>query len=446
MGKGKRPIGLKTVFLRFLVVTGAAMAAAGVLWWLGIGILMNMGAVLPAYTAEKNVQTVLQTPEAGIPYYYKWAFFDADGELTARSADMSVQEAQTALQGRNAAHIPYTDYYASRVFEDGRMLILQYDYSVPYGSAWAQNHLPDFQISMFCLLILGWAGVAALFAHRYARLLEGDAQKLTEAVKAIEEERLDIPVAQNARVRELGGALAAIEHLRASLAQSLKKQWEMEQQRSREMAALAHDLKTPLTIIRGNAELLMEEEEMPEAQAIFRSAEHMYGYIERLRAMTMQEKAEDKKQKRDLAELSEDWKLMGQGLCAPKGLMFEAESAGGTCLVERERLSRAVFNLLDNAARLARSMVRLEVSRSDQEIRIAVEDDGPGFTKEALCRAGELFFTEEKERPRDGHSGLGLAFARQTAQQHGGYLVFENRKNGGASAIIVLPAAEKKRD
>lgn len=446
MGKGKRPIGLKTVFLRFLVVTGAAMAAAGVLWWLSIGILMNMGAVLPAHTAEKNVQTVLQASEMGIPYYYKWAYFDADGVLADHSQDMSVQEAQSALQGRNAAHIPYTDYYASRVFEDGSMLILQYDYSVPYGNAWAQSHLPDFQISMFCLLILSCAGIAALSAHRYARLLEGDAQKLTEAVQAIEAERLDMPLPQNARVRELGGALEAIEHLRESLAQSLKKQWAMEQQRSREMAALTHDLKTPLTIIRGNAELLMEESETPEAQAIFRSAEHMHVYMERLRAMTMQERAEDKKERLDLAVLSEDWKLMGQGLCVPKGLTFEAETAGGSCFAERETLSRAVFNLLDNAARMAKSRVKLDVSRSAQEIRIAVEDDGPGFTDEALRRAGELFFTEEKERPQDGHCGLGLAFARQTAQQLGGRLVFENRKDGGASAVMILSADEKKHD
>ena len=140
-----------------------------------------------------------------------------------------------------------------------------------------------------------------------------------------------------ARVRELEIHLAAMDKLRASLAQSLKDQWAMEQQRRLELAALTHDLKTPLTVISGNAELLEEDALNPTqkemVETILRSAVRVQEYLVQLRAMTDPEgMVEQQKEQVSLEHLAEGWKRTGQSLCGAKQVEFICSSAPSVSL------------------------------------------------------------------------------------------------------------------
>ena len=128
-----------------------------------------------------------------------------------------------------------------------------------HGNAVLQQYLPDFQTCATIILLLSWLAAGAISTHHFAGLLRRDAALLTGATETIAQQRLDTPLSGKARVREFGETLTAMEQMRLSLAQSLERQWAMEQQRRLELAALTHDLKTPLTVISGNAELLAED-------------------------------------------------------------------------------------------------------------------------------------------------------------------------------------------
>ena len=129
-----------------------------------------------------------------------------------------------------------------------------------HGNAVLQQYLPDFQTCATIILLLSWLAAGAISTHHFAGLLRRDAALLTGATETIaQQQRLDTPLTGKARVREFGETLSAMEQMRLSLAQSLERQWAMEQQRRLELAALTHDLKTPLTVISGNAELLAED-------------------------------------------------------------------------------------------------------------------------------------------------------------------------------------------
>ena len=93
-----------------------------------------------------------------------------------------------------------------------------------------------------------------------------------------------------------------------------------------------------------------------------------------------------------------------------------------------------------NAARFAPQggHIALDVSVRENVLMITVCDDGPGFGAEALAHAGRLFYTHETERPQGGHSGLGLAYAKGVAQEHGGELTAEN---GPCGACVRLTLA-----
>ena len=125
--------------------------------------------------------------------------------------------------------------------------------------------------------------VALWRTHHYTKVLRRDAQAITLACNGVAQQTLDTPFPAQAQVRELQAALTALDALRRELAASLQDQWAGEQQKQALLAALAHDLKTPLTIISGNAELL-DEDNLPPAQqacvqAILRGARSAEDYV-----------------------------------------------------------------------------------------------------------------------------------------------------------------------
>lgn len=99
-----------------------------------------------------------------------------------------------------------------------------------------------------------------------------------------------------------------------------------------------------------------------------------------------------------------------------------------------------MLNLLDNAARFTPEggAVRLSAYVEEAVLTVAVEDTGPGFSPEALARAGRGLYTGDASRPQDGHMGMGLTFARQVARRHGGTLTLSNTSRG-ARAALTLP-------
>ena len=445
------PAGLTALFWRYLLTTGAAILALAVLWWLGLSVLMQMKFVYPAGTAADGVGELAYELEAGaitpeeIPYYYRWAVFDRSHKLMdpGNMNRLQLSYAASALAGDSIRHgIFYAQYHQMVELPAGEICVVQYDYSMPYGLESLQTHLPEFQTCAIVVLLGSWLLTGILLTKHFAGLLRRDAALLTAAAQTIARQRLDTPLEGRARVREFGQTLAAMEQLRVSLAQSLESQWAMEQQRQLELAALTHDLKTPLTVISGNAELLQEDHLEPAQQemvdAILRSAVRLQEYAAQLRAITLPEAAPEAKETVALAALAEGWKGIGQSLCAAKQISFVCGPAPAVqAEVYRASLDRAVSNLLDNAVRYTPpgGQVTLAVSADKDSVVIAVEDTGPGFSAEALAKGGEAFFTSDAARPREGHLGLGLFLVRQTARRHGGALDLSNTGRGAKAAL-----------
>ena len=353
------------MFWRYLLTTGAVILALAVLWWLGMSILIQMQFVYPASTAADGVDDLVYELEAGaitpeeIPYYYRWAVFDRSRQVMdpGNMNRRQLSYAESALAGDSIRHgIFYAQYHRMVELPTGETCVVQYDYSMPYGLESLQTHLPEFQTCAILVLLGSWLLTGILLTKHFAGLLRRDAALLTTAAQTIARQRLDTPLEGRARVREFGQTLTAMEQLRVSLAQSLESQWAMEQQRQLELAALTHDLKTPLTVISGNAELLQEDQLEPAQQemvdAILRSAVRLQEYTAQLRAMTLPDAAPEAKESVTLDALAESWKEIGQSLCAGKQIDFVCDPVPAVeAEVYRASLDRAVSNLLDNAAR-----------------------------------------------------------------------------------------------
>jgi signal transduction histidine kinase len=105
------------------------------------------------------------------------------------------------------------------------------------------------------------------------------------------------------------------------------------------------------------------------------------------------------------------------------------------------KLHDVLRNLVENAVHYApeRAAIRLDATREDGSVSIAVSDSGPGIPPDDLSRVFERFYRVDKSRSRPGGTGLGLAIVKHLVELHGGQASAENRPEGGARFVITLP-------
>lgn len=210
------------------------------------------------------------------------------------------------------------------------------------------------------------------------------------------------------------------------------------QNRTHMLAAISHDLRTPITRLKLRAEFVDDAEQREKMLADLDEMEAMIAAtLQFARDDVMGEPA----QALDLAQLVRDCAEDGGVTCLlPDSLPFTGRPVG---------LKRLVNNLLGNAKRYA-DTVEIELSVADDptngsdagEVILSVRDDGPGIPEEMLARVFDPFVRVEGSRSREtGGVGLGLAAVKTIAQAHGGEVLLLNRESGGLEARVILPRA-----
>lgn len=442
---------LRSVLLRYLLLCGGGCALILVLWWVIFMQLINIGFLLPAVASAQACADARETVASmtadtfdslQISDLCRWAVVQNDTVLQTNMDDRHLKIALNAFHGGSGN----PGYQYDVKMADGSFCLLQYDYATPYADPALRDTLPDFQtcyILLLAVLILVWLGWQT---HCTVRVFAAETACLHRAVDAIaaqQPERID---ADGARLREFSATLHAMQTMGRKLTDSLQSQWRMEQQRAEQIAALTHDLKTPLSIIQGNADLLAEDalsaDQQTQVEAILRGTDRAQQYLAALRTACAPPATEETFPSHTLvSELAET----ARALCAPAGvqLILNEQWQGTLCAAQCDLL-RAAENLLDNAVRYTPrgGTVTLLVTKEKQDFILRVTDTGPGFTPEALAKAGEMLYTDAA-RSDAAHQGLGLYFARKVAQSHGGVLVLSNLPAAhGACAELRLPICE----
>ena len=214
---------------------------------------------------------------------------------------------------------------------------------------------------------------------------------------------------------------------------------------------MTHELKTPVSTISLAAQML-KDSDITKSPDVFK---HISGVIndetkrlgflvEKVLQMSLfeRQKAALKLKEVDandlLASVANTFALKVEKYDGTIDIDLQAEDSD--IYVDEMHITNVLFNLLDNAARFTPEggAVRLSAYVEEAVLTVAVEDSGPGFSPEALARAGRGFYTGDASRPREGHMGMGLTFARQTARRHGGTLELSNTGRG-ARAALTLP-------
>ena len=203
--------------------------------------------------------------------------------------------------------------------------------------------------------------------------------------------------------------------------------------RTRLLASISHDLRTPITAMRLRVELLEDDEVKAK---LIDGLDEMQRMSEAALAFAKEEAAEGPTRAVDLAALTgsviEDFADMGHDVAEVNSVRMVLEC-------RPDAVKRALRNLVENAVRYG-GRARVSLRQQDQEAVIWIDDDGPGLPEAQIEAMFEPFARLESSRSREtGGAGLGLSIARSIARAHGGEVRLTNRLEGGLRAEMALP-------
>jgi signal transduction histidine kinase len=289
---------------------------------------------------------------------------------------------------------------------------------------------------------LGAALIALPLGLLLARTLTRPLRELTAASRAMAQGDLE----QSVTVRsqdELGELALAFNQMSAELARA-------NQARRQMTADIAHDLRTPLTVIKGYAEALRDEDIPPTTttfDTIYREAEHLSHLIEDLRTLSLVDAGEltlncRPASPRDLLERTAAAYLpQAQGL----GIALHVDPAPGLppVHVDPERLAQVLGNLIGNALRHTPGGGRITLAARQHAgaIHLTVQDTGTGIAPADLPHVFDRFYRGDAARETDeGESGLGLAIAKSLVEAQGGTISVSSTRGEGTTFVIALPS------
>ncbi len=250
-------------------------------------------------------------------------------------------------------------------------------------------------------------------------------QQLAQAADSLGQD-LDAPPLSEVGSTEMRTAAQAFNRMRDKIRRLIDE-------RSRALAAVSHDLRTPLTRLRLRSELIDDERLRNQmSDDIDAMAQMIDATLDYLRGLRENEAVRPIDINALLGSLAEDSAALGRHIHVEGKAL--ASYPG-----RLSALRRAIQNLIDNAFKYGRSP-RIRIEDAPHTLRLIVEDDGPGIPPEALARVTEPYYRPDAARASDtGGVGLGLSIVNDVALLHGGELRLANRPQGGLEATLALP-------
>ncbi|MBN1316499.1 MAG: HAMP domain-containing protein [Anaerolineales bacterium] len=290
--------------------------------------------------------------------------------------------------------------------------------------------------------------IALLLGTLLARTITRPMRELTRATRAMAQGELEQCVSIRSQ-DEMGELASSFNQMSADLARANRLRREM-------TADIAHDLRSPLAVIRGYAEALRDGDLPPTQetfQVIYQEVEQLNRLVDDLRTLSLADAGElalnrVAVQPRYLLERAASAHTPRANQSGIK-LQVEEEENVSQVLVDPERIAQVLDNLVTNAIRYTggKGCITLSAGQHDHSVYLSVQDTGPGITPEDIPRVFDRFYRGDSARQTDeGESGLGLAIAKSLVELHGGTISVQSNPGEGTTFTILLPSIPSELD
>ena len=411
----KKTTSLKASFWKFLCMLLIGLIGAVAIPFSLILAGTSTGLITYADYSERSTKNlapvIAATPDLAdvqLPMGCKYLVLDKNYQVTETTlkGDDLDRAMEYAISGKRNTNLNKQYLFVTR---ENEYVVLQYYIGSQFTNEWLYDHFPSPEILLYIFIAINCIAVCVILTAKFAKNMRTQLSPLFEATRQVAEQNLDFEV----------------------------------------IAALAHDLKTPLTVIQGNIDLIneteLDDEQRLYAGYITESSEQIGSYIKALIDISRTIAGYQLHlEKFDIADYMGQIKAQASSLCLTKGICLQLETGAnlGTLKADKLLLERAIMNVISNALDHSppQGTIYVTVQKTDCFLHISITDEGGGFTPEALHHAQEQFFMGDKSRTSNMHFGRGLYITSSIIKQHGGQLVLSNsKKTGGAQVTIKIP-------
>ena len=417
-----------------------------VLFYVGLNVLLNTGVVYPANYADiqsGKVETGFQTEDwtpAEIPYYYDFLYLK-DGKIIENTIDKKYDDlVQEAIKNGKSTS---DEVIGSNIFKayamGNRQLVIRYRVNVIFTNKKLYKLFENFECGYIVLILIIWFLGFALFLIRSSNILKREIHKIAMANDNISRMDLDYE-REYSKYKEIDGVLVSIDVLAKNLKKSLGEQWDMQVKQKELVEQLTHDIRTPITLIKGNLELLKEENPGLSSDRfadISNGIDRLEKYIDKLKKFSYTMEG-----KKDVVsnEVILYWIEIMSGICRLNGLNLEViKSDCSNIKLDKEEVAAALQNIVTNAVEYSKkgSKITVEFKDESEEFILTVRDEGTGFDKDLLPLLTEKFISG-KVKDKSYKHGLGLWVVKNIVVANNGNLYLKNYTGVTAGAEVKM--------
>lgn len=450
----KKTTSLKASFWKFLCMLLIGLIGAVAIPFSLILAGTSTGLITYADYSERCTKdlapVIAATPDLAdvqLPMGCEYLVLDKNYQVTETTleGDDLDRAMEYAISGKINSNLNKQYLFVTRKNE---YVVLQYYIGSQFTNEWLYEHFPSPEILLYIFIAINCIAVCVILTAKFAKNMRTQLSPLFEATAEVSKQNLDFEVG-HAKIKEFEDVLASFSDMKDNLKISLERQWKTEQTQKEQIAALAHDLKTPLTVIQGNADLLTEtnldDEQRLYAGYVVESSGQMQSYIQTLidisrAAVGYQLHIESI----DLPAFMQHLFGYMESLCRTKEIRLQMNTVSLPQMLKFDRvlIERAIMNVISNGLDYSPQggTLYVDVQSNNGFVEISVTDEGTGFSKEALCHAQERFYMSDQSRNSKLHFGMGLYITNSIMEQHNGQLILENSKEtGGAKVTMKLP-------
>jgi signal transduction histidine kinase len=331
--------------------------------------------------------------------------------------------------------------------EDGQVIGILVPVRVPFeGNQRELEFINRTNLTLLYSALIGTV-IALLLGIFLSRTLTRPIRELTIATHAISEGDLtqQVPIRSKDELGELG---KAFNKMSTELSRSVNARKQM-------TADIAHELRTPLSLILGHAEAVHDGVLPPTKEnfeIIREEAERLEHLVDDLRTLSLADAGELSitTQSTEAGQLLQEVSSLYRIRAKKKNIKLDLDVASPLPALEVDpgRMTQVITNILDNALRHTPENGRISLSakKIKDQVELAIQDSGPGLSPEDISRIFERFYRADAARQReDGGSGLGLAIAKSIVMAHNGQLSAESETGKGLKIKIALPISSTQR-
>lgn len=297
---------------------------------------------------------------------------------------------------------------------------------------------------VWCPFFYSFAGMIFTIFLFYRKRLERPLSILEESVEKIRKDDLDFHVFYESR-DELGRLCDSVEAMRLELISGKEEMWRLIERQKELNAAFAHDLRTPLTVLRGYTDFLakyipqgkISADKLNHTLALM--AEHLKRLEEYSRTMKGIRSIEEvpftpEQTTTESIRRKIDEVIFALNQIKDVEIIHEGNGTDRPAAADDSIIMEVLENILSNAIRYAEKKIEVlsDYDEEKSEFILTVRDDGPGFSEEQLIKALKPYYKEHEKNEPDDHFGIGLHICRELCKKHGGTLNIADSIQGGA--------------